>query len=153
MVGNILCELIRGLDTFLVRVYTRFKMKRMARLILTVAALASLAVSQIPSPARCQMGFGTVLARSCPMPCCKTKLPMPNCPFLKASQPRDLIVPSVSILENALAPLPDSLQATLPVLRPLFQVLARLTTTLHLLSAGPPLSVRAPPSDVHLLDA
>jgi hypothetical protein len=128
-------------------------MKVTARLILTVAILASLAVSQFPAPAHCQMGFGTVFARSCPMPCCKTKLPMPNCPFLKASIPHDFIASSTPVLDNALIPLPTSLQIKLPGLRPLSQIFANLAATIQTLFAGPPPSVRAPPVDAHLLDA
>jgi hypothetical protein len=78
---------------------------------------------------------------------------MPNCPMLKASAPRDFIASSAPILDSALVPLPDSIQITLPGLRPLSQVLANLTSALQWLFAGPPPSVRAPPSDVQLLDA
>lgn len=128
-------------------------MMRVARLILSVAALASLVVSQIPTSAQCQMGNGSILARACPMPCCKAKLPMSHCPFLKASQPRDFIASSTVVLDSALVPLHRSLQITLPGLRPLSQVFASLASTLQRHFAGPPLSERAPPTDVQLLDA
>jgi hypothetical protein len=128
-------------------------MVKVARLIVSVAALACLVVSQMPTSAQCQMGNGSILARACPMPCCKAKLPMSHCPFLKASSPRDFIVSSAVVMDSALVPLPDSLQITLPGLRPLAQVFASLTATLRRLFAGPPLSVRAPPSGAQLLDA
>lgn len=144
--------MIPGLDRVYRGVYTRNIMK-VARVILAVTALASLVVSQVPAPVHCQMGFGTVLAQSCPMPCCKAKLPMPNCPFLKATAPRDFIASSAPVLDSALVPLSTTLQITVPGLHPLSQVLASLTAAIQILFAGPPPSVRAPPSDVHLLDA
>ena len=73
--------------------------------------------------------------------------------MLKTSAPRDFIASSATVLDSALVPLQDSIEVTLPGLRPLSQVLARLSTIVQLLVAGPPLSVRAPPSDVPLLDA
>ena len=128
-------------------------MKKGLRLVFVAVMLASLTVSQLPSSVQCQMGYGGFLSTNCPMPCCKTKLPMPHCPMLKASAPRDFIASSVPILDSALIPLHDSVQIALPGLRPLSQVLANLAATIQLLIAGPPPSVRAPPADVQLLDA
>ena len=99
------------------------------------------------------MAYGSFLATGCPMPCCKSKLPVPSCPMLKALAPRDFIASSSPILDSVLVPLHVAVQTALPGLRPLSQVLANLAAALQLLMAGPPPSVRAPPSDVQLLDA
>ena len=115
--------------------------------------LAALMVGQLPSAGNGQMGYGRFLAKSLPMPSSTTKLPMPNCPMMRASAPRDFLTSSVPILGSTLIPLHDSLQIALSGLRPVSQVLGNLAAVLQLLIAGPVPSVRAPPSDVHLIDA
>ena len=128
-------------------------MKKAFRFVVAVTLFAVLGISEAPAPATCQMAYGSFLAGGCRMPCCQTKLPMPKCPMLKTSAPRDFIASSVPVLDSALVPLHDAIQVTLPGLRPLSQVLTSLTAALQLLFAGPPLSIRAPPADVQLLDA
>ena len=114
---------------------------------------AALGASMAPVPATCQMAYGSFLAKGCPMPCCKTKLPMPNCPMLKGSAPHDLIAGSVPSLENTLQPLHHVGILLMPQVRPVAGFIPNLIEAVQRLFSGPPPSVRAPPADVQLLDA
>jgi hypothetical protein len=125
-------------------------MKNVVRFVFSIVVLSSLAVSQLPETGNCQMALGAFFAASCPMPCCKTTLPMPNCPLLKAATPRDFVASSAPILEVGLTPLHFAQTTILPQPRFLSTIVSDLTATITLLLMGSSQAVRAPPSDVHL---
>jgi hypothetical protein len=128
-------------------------MKNVLRLIVSIIALSSFAVSQLPETGNCQMAYGAFFAAGCRMPCCKTNLPMPNCPFLKTAAPRDLVAYSAPIFEVGLAPLRFAQTIVLPQPRFWTAIVSEFTDTIELLFIGPPQAVRAPPTNVHLLAA
>ena len=129
-------------------------MKKFTRIVFSSAILAALTISQVPSDGKCQMTAGGFLAAGCPMPCCKTKLPMPKCPMLKAAAARDLIAASgITTLRQTLQPLHHASLIRELNFRLLISWATDLTGILHVFFAGPPQMVRAPPSDSHPLDA
>ncbi len=138
----------QSIDLWALGVYTE-SMKKM----LVMALLTGLVVSQLPTKSDCQMAFGGILAKSCAMSCCKAGMPMPKCPLLKASAPRDLITSSVQTLNDAIQPLHNVGYIALPVPRRIVTLVAGFVETIQLLIAGPSQSVRAPPTDVLLLAA
>ena len=127
-------------------------MTKALRLVFSVAVLSGLAVSQIPAPGRCQMLYGRFLATGCSMPCCRTRMPMPKCPMLKASVSRDVIASTPSH-RNIVPPLHAIGLAALPAFEPLHSWLLTYERMVSLFLCGPPRAARAPPSDAHLLDA
>jgi hypothetical protein len=129
-------------------------MKRVLRLVFSTAILTGLAISQVPSPASCQMLYGSFLAKSCSMPCCKTEMPVSKCPMLKmASAPRDIITASVPTFENTLQPLHLMGFTLQPASDRIMGLVASLTETIRILFSSPPKTSRAPPSDIHLINA
>jgi len=125
-------------------------MKNTLRLLVSIIALSSFAVSQLPEPGNCQMAYGAFFAANCRMTCCKTTRPMPNCPLLKAAAPRDLVSSSAPVFELGLAPLHFAQTTMLPQPHFWSTIVSDLTDTIELLLIGPSQAVRAPPSDVHL---
>ena len=99
------------------------------------------------------MMYGGVLAAGCQMPCCKAKMPMPNCPMIRTVAPKDLLANSAPIFEAGLQPLYSLALIIEAPVRSWATSLTDLTTTFEMLFTGPAKSVRAPPSDVHLLAA
>jgi len=97
--------------------------------------------------------LGGVFAQSCSMPCCKAKIPNPNCPMVKAATVRDVISPSTFTFDNAR----QVLHVSGSILFAFYQTIATrvnaTTEIIALLFAGPPASVRAPPADIHLENA
>jgi hypothetical protein len=128
-------------------------MRKAFRLTFSAALLSSLAISQLPEPSHCQMVYGAIFAASCRMPCCQTKLPMPNCPFLKAAATRDFITRSGPVLKVALQPLHSVRTIVVSQARTWSSTVAGLAETITLLFIGPSLPVRAPPANVYLLAA
>jgi hypothetical protein len=128
-------------------------MKKVIRLVFSAAILSSFAISQLPSPAACQMVSDGLLAQSCSLPCCKAHLPMPKCPFLKASLPRDLIASPMENIKNTLQPIHDTGWIAISAPRRIVTLVVSFVETLQYLFAGPAQTTRAPPSDVHLQDA
>ena len=125
-------------------------MKNALRLVVSVIALSSFSVSQLPEHGNCQMAYGAIFAAGCRMPCCKTTVPMPNCPLLKALAPRDFIAASAPILQIGLTPL-HFVQST--VVTPAgfwITMVYDYASAIEEIFRGPSQPVRAPPSDIHL---
>jgi len=99
------------------------------------------------------MVFGGAIGINCSMPCCHTKLPMPNCPFLKATTPHDFIAVSAPVIKTGLQPLHKLAMAITTRAATWTRFLATLSDTYDLLFIGPPQPVRAPPENIHLLAA
>ena len=128
-------------------------MKKVLRLGFSIAILSSLTVNLLPSSGSCQMLVGGLLAKSCSMPCCKMNMPMPKCPLMKAAAPRDLIASFVPTFEDSLQPMHDAGWMALPSPRPFVTFVVSIVEAVRYLLTDPAQSVRAPPSDVHLLAA
>ena len=128
-------------------------MKNTLRLFVSMIALSAFTVSQLPEPGNCQMAYGAFFAANCRMTCCKTTRPMPNCPLLKASAPRDFMASSAPVFELGLAPLYFAQTTVLLQPRFWFAIVSDFTDTIELLLIGPSQAVRAPPTNVHLLAA
>src|ERR1051326_6166908 len=128
-------------------------MKKRLQLFISLMALSGLAVSQLPSTANCQMLSGSFIAKSCSLPCCKTQMPMPKCPLLKASASRDLIAISAPILDNTLQPLHDMAGATRSAPQRIALLVADVVESIQAFLLIPAATTRAPPSDIHLLAA
>jgi hypothetical protein len=153
MFGNILDELIRAIDLPSKGVYTEVIMKGLLRLVLSITILSSLAISQLPSSANCQMAYGRFAAIGCPFPCCNSQAPMPQCPLLKTSASRDLIASSVVTIENTLQPLHHVGLMTVAAPARFVTLAGSFFETVRLLFSGPPQPIRAPPTDAYLIAA
>src|SRR5690242_11787772 len=112
-------------------------MKKTLRLFVSIIALSSFAVSQLPEAGNCQMVLGAFFAATCRMPCCNTTRPMPNCPLLKAAVPRDFVASSAPVFELGLAPLHFAQTTMLPQPRFWSTIVSDLTDTIELLLIGP----------------
>jgi hypothetical protein len=99
------------------------------------------------------MMYGSYLVKACSLPCCKTNMPMPKCPFLRATAPRDLIASSVPTFEDTLQPLHSVGFTSFLAPRRIAIRVANFVESIRLLllASAPP--VRAPPSDVYLIAA
>jgi hypothetical protein len=128
-------------------------MKTGFRFVLSAAVLGALTISQLPERGNCQMVYGAMFAASCRMPCCQTKLPMPNCPFLKAMTPHDFIAASAPILKVGLQPLHTLEPIIASATRTWSKLVSNLAETYELLFIGPSQPVRAPPASTYLLAA
>src|SRR5579872_2050451 len=115
------------------------------RLLLTSLLLGSLFITQMSSPATCQMvaGISRVI---CPMPCCKS-IPMPSCPHMRlAPAPQDRIAASPvapTVLQIAHQWV-DRL--IIHPLRPL-HFFEEVAQNLQLLTLASPFLGRSPPQD------
>jgi hypothetical protein len=121
------------------------------RFLLASGLLGSLILSQVPSPAACQMILGTS-PMVCRMSCCKS-MPMPMCPHMRSAAPAsDRIAAStapVSAMPIAIHWMTEIAANPLTSLRRLKD----FTQTLAALFFVSPVVGRSPPPDSVLLSA
>lgn len=127
-------------------------MKSFLKTAVTTLVLSGVMIAQIPKTANCQMGIGGIFSTQCAMSCCK-RAPMPKCPMIKAEAPRDLIAStSTTFVQTlkAVAHFAASLDRFIPTCAGL---VSNTKNELYAYFRSSSPQSRAPPADIHLLNA